>query len=101
MCSQPGKPFAQGQLRVSRQSADESKMLEWEGHQGQWKRFLGIKTEENPGKPQLGKHRGHLASVTRLQNRIKEANRRWNVEYEVVVTTSSMLFPFLRSRRIA
>ena len=65
-CCLPGR--ACGQLRLSRRSVVEGKMImemmEWGGHRGQCTRFPGIclTTEENPGKPQLGIRLGHLVA---------------------------------------
>ena len=68
--SQPGRPFAPGQLRLSRCSVTEGKMkrvmTKRGGYRGQCNRFPGIcfTTEENPGKPQLWNRRGAHSSAT-------------------------------------
>ena len=66
MGSQPGRPFAPGQLRLSHRSVAEGKMMkvmmEWEGHHGQCNRFPGISLQLR--KTSVRKPSGALSSVT-------------------------------------
>ena len=68
--SQPGRPFAPGQLCLSHRSVAEGKMMSvimQQGGGGHWRQCNGfpgicLTTEENSRKPKLGNHCGLLVA---------------------------------------